>query len=652
MFRDRSSLINVGYGITSRDIPDANKEETNPNPSSGLISKALEDKPVLKFIATTVATLAGTYAANKVVGKGGVRLLDSIQNSADSGSRLGRRFVETASQIKKILDELEGVNRFVADGVDPYERLINRSPDGKIIRPTLTRLTGDTYVSDGARWMTSSEYRSLRSGREPVAVWDYRDEIQQRLVRTARTLPLTLPSAYFTQKLVTDPLFSEKNERNKVKWYNPVDVITDFVKQSTLNITSMILPQGLAGAATQRIKSLVDYQYLDYDFPLTPMQRRAGNTLADIKTVLKSFGQDSEKILSQAARISSSAGYAFTKSVQEQQARSSGGLVLALQDARRGSAASYAASIAAGESRLKRASKAANAFLFGFDPGGGLDSSLGVLDGIPAIRGIAVGGRAFAKNFSGARKAYDVIHGAMAYDEALRASSASPTEARRILDNTISELRKQHKSRISEFAQASLRSQDRRGIAGASQPDTRESFHFAFESDEYARMVEQQLVRMGSDPNSARSLVSGLKIRGLKTSENISQRVTYGISRIDSTSNTDDDFFQILVSRANKELKNRGTRLNVDQVKRAFGNVDLVFQDSNFRENLVQRSALAYSAARKEIIVPSASRLVKPQKAIFTDFTGTIEPNKVDYLARTAAQKLRYKTYQQFWRPC
>jgi hypothetical protein len=62
LFRDRSSLVNIGYGITSRDVPNANKEETNPSPNSGLLSKALDDKPLLKFVATTAFTLVGTYA--------------------------------------------------------------------------------------------------------------------------------------------------------------------------------------------------------------------------------------------------------------------------------------------------------------------------------------------------------------------------------------------------------------------------------------------------------------------------------------------------------------------------------------------------------------------------------------------------------------
>lgn len=648
MFRDRSSLVNIGYGITSRDVPAVNKEETNPNPNSGLLSRALEDKPLLKFAATTVITLGGAYIANNLLRKGGVRLLEKIQRSADSGSRVGRRFVETASQIKRTLDELEGLNRFVADGVDPYERLINRSADGKLIKPTLTKLTGDTYVSDGARWMSSSEYRSLRSGRDPVAVWDYRDEIQQRLARTARSLPLTLPSAYFTQKALTEPLTGQPDEKDKVNWYNPVDVITDFVKQSTLNITNLLLPQGLAGAAVQRIKSLVDYQYLDYDFPLTPMQRRAGQRFADVKTSLKALGQDSEKILAQAARISASAGYAFDQAESEAKRRAGGGLVLALRDARRGASAAAAASTAAGEGKLKRAGRVSQAYLFGNNSPGGVAPTLGAVDGIPAIRGIAVRTRAFTRDFSSARRAYDVIHGAMAYDEALRAAHPNPTEARRMLDLTISNLRSRHKSRISTFAQAAFRSSQSIDPEGANVPDTKANFRFAFEVNEYGRMVEDRLVAFGADRTSAKNMVSGLKISGLNTTKNISQRITFGISSINSTSTDDDNFFQILVNRANKELKGRGRKLSVDQAKRAFATTDAIFQDPTFREGLAQRGQILYDTTRRNIIVPAASNLVRPQRALYSDFDGPINANKTDYLARKTAQKLGIQLTNSF----
>lgn len=639
MFRDRSSLVNVGYGITSRDIPAANKEETRPNPNSGFIAKALEDKPILKFLSTTVATLGGTFVANKLLSKGGVKLAKTLQRSADSGSHLGRTFVESASRLKKALDELEGVNRFVADGLDPYERLINLSPDGSVIKPTLTKLTGDSYVSDGTMWMTSSEFRATRSGREPVAVWGFRDEVQQKLIRGARTLPLTLPSTYLVQKVLTDPLFGNKDEQTRVKWYNPVDVVTDFVKQSTLNITNLLIPQGLAGAANQRIKSLIDSQYLDFPLPLSKSQKKTANKFADIRTILTSFGQDSEQIIQQATRISSSAGYAFSTSVQESQARQ-GGVVLSLRDARRGYRAARLASEASGESKLKRAGRSALSYLFGYENAQNQESFSGAIDAIPSLRGITVGVRNFSKDFRNAKSAYDVIHGAIAYDEALSYVSGDPSQVRRILNSTISDLKRQHKSRISQFAKGSLFSRDIFGLEEANEPDTRGNFSFAFATDEYARSVEKELISLGADKSSARNMVSGLKITGLDTSKNISQRITFGIGRIDSVQDNDSEFFELITKRANKELKNRGKALQVNQVKQAFVKADLQFQDEDFRESLVQRALLAYQGVRNKVLVPSASNLVRPQKALYEEFSGSISENKLDYLGRRVAQKL------------
>lgn len=639
MFRDKSSLANIGYGLTSRDVPESNREESVSNPNSGFIARILNDKPIIKFVSITAATMAGAFASNKLLAKGGIRLAQFAQGKADSGSRLGRRFVEKASQIKKTLDELEGINRFVADGVDPYEKLINRSADGKIIKPTLTKLTGDSYVSDGARWMTSSEYRSLRSGREPVAVWDYKDEIQQRLVRSARSLPLTLPSVYFVQKGVTDR-FKGQDQNNKVNWYNPVDVITDFVKQSTLNVTTMILPQNLAGAGLKRIKSLTDSQYLDYDFPLTPMQKKTANSFADIKTILKSFGQDSEKLLSQASRISASAGYAFRTSLQEQQSRTGGGLVFALREARRGYAAAHAASTASAEGKLKKLQKVSSAYLFGYNDASRSYQTIGAVDGIPGIRGIAIGGKTFTRNFSGGKRAYDVVHGAMSFDEAMRATSSNPTEARRVLSTAISEIKSHRKSRISGFSRASLRSASNPNLDGANEPGTRESFGFAFQADTYGKAVQDKLINLGADPVSAKNMVSGLKISGLDTSRSISERVTLGISRIDSVSDSDEDFFRILVDRANKELKNKGRKLDLGQAREAFRYADALFQSDDFKQSLATRSEMLYQSVKKEIIIPSASALVKPQKALFSEFTGDLQPNKVDYLTRSIANKL------------
>lgn len=406
MFRDKTSLTNIGYGLTSRDIPMSSDEEKRSDPNSGAISRALDDKPIIKFVSTMAATLAASYATSKLFAKGGLKLSKTIQRSADSGSQLGRRFVETAGQIRKTLDELEGINRYVDEGVDPYSRLVYENANKEVIKPQLTRLVGPEYVSDGSMWMTRSEFQAIAAGREPVAEWAFKDELQSNLVRHARTLGLMLPSTYVVQRGLTDPLFGNSDDKPKVSWYNPIDVVTDFVKQSTINITSFIGPQAAAGASAKRLRQLASAPYQDFPLPLSKNQLKTANKIADIKTILMSFGQDSEKLLNQATRISSSAAYAFNTSFQEAQ-RQESGVVFALHQARRGAKAARVASETSGDGKLATAANYAKGYLFGYanktgapiiiGTKGGVANSLGIdeatkgfVDTIPSIRGITV----------------------------------------------------------------------------------------------------------------------------------------------------------------------------------------------------------------------------------------------------------------------
>ena len=407
MFRDKTSLTNIGYGLTSRDIPASSSEEKRANPNSGAIARALDDKPIIKFVSTMAATLAASYATSKLFAKGGIKLAKTIQKTADSGSQLGRRFVETAGQIRKTLDELEGINRYIDDGVDPYARLIYENADRGVIKPQLTRLVGPEYVSDGSMWMTRNEFRAIAAGRQPVAEWAYKDQLQSNLVRHTRSLGLMLPSTYVVQRGLTDPLFGNSDDRPKVNWYNPVDVITDFVKQSTINITTFIGPQAAAGASFSRLKQLASAPYQDFPLPLSSNQLKTANKIADIKTILTSFGQDAEKIVNQATRISTSASYAFNTSFQEAQ-RQESGVVFALNQARRGASAARAASELSSEGKLRSAAKAARSYLFGFKNTTGAEIDLGTtrrgvrnilgvdeatkgfVDTIPSLRGLTV----------------------------------------------------------------------------------------------------------------------------------------------------------------------------------------------------------------------------------------------------------------------
>ena len=140
MFRDKIPLHSLGYGVTNRDYSSAQNEEQRPPSSSGAVSRFLNDKPIVKYLTSTAATLAATFVLNKGLSKGGIKLATTIQRTADSGSHLGTRVVKTAGQIRKTLDELEGLNRYIEDAVDPYARLINRKNDGSISKPILTKL--------------------------------------------------------------------------------------------------------------------------------------------------------------------------------------------------------------------------------------------------------------------------------------------------------------------------------------------------------------------------------------------------------------------------------------------------------------------------------------------------------------------------------
>lgn len=70
MIRDRGPISSLGYGVTSRDVPYREGETEGPSPNSGLLSRALNNHPVLRFATTTTATLLGGTIASKLVKSG------------------------------------------------------------------------------------------------------------------------------------------------------------------------------------------------------------------------------------------------------------------------------------------------------------------------------------------------------------------------------------------------------------------------------------------------------------------------------------------------------------------------------------------------------------------------------------------------------
>ncbi len=101
-----------------------------------------------------------------------------------------------------------------------------------------------------------------------------------------------MPALYITQRAVTDPLFGNNQDRKKVKWYNPADVLADFAKQSVYNIASITGLGAVGGAAFGRAKFYYDLPYAQNpNLSLTAKQMARANRVADVRTILEEVGQ-------------------------------------------------------------------------------------------------------------------------------------------------------------------------------------------------------------------------------------------------------------------------------------------------------------------------------------------------------------------------
>jgi len=93
---------------------------------------------------------------------------------------------------------------------------------------------------------------------------------------------------------LTNPLFGENEDRKKVKWYNPVDVITDFVKTSATNILTITLPfEGIGAGASSARSSIHSFRNSMGSLrDLSPIKQEVGRKLVDLSEVLSEVGHD------------------------------------------------------------------------------------------------------------------------------------------------------------------------------------------------------------------------------------------------------------------------------------------------------------------------------------------------------------------------
>lgn len=322
MIKDPGPIHQLGFGLQSRDL-NYSADQEGAKPESSFIAKSLHDNPVMKFFAVSAATMAGMAVAGQVIKKGGVHLGIKLQQT--SSPRM-TSIIKDVRQARNLIDDWQGITRnaaYYADDAIPGTQLTNREalfvpdPSGKYKVRGEFYSDGNPDVQRGGGWIFSQteKMRAREEGRASLAHWTLKDEISQRMVSQARRLPYELPAAYAIQRGLTDPIFGENRDSN-VKWYNPFDVVSDFVTQSVKNTAFMIAPfESAQGGAVHGWRRLMTYAD---DYPHLPSAQRnaaLAGASRNMKSLLSQVGHDAGQVMNKATQVSSQVSGSFATSI-------------------------------------------------------------------------------------------------------------------------------------------------------------------------------------------------------------------------------------------------------------------------------------------------------------------------------------------------
>lgn len=675
MFRDKGPIHNLGHGVSSRDMPSKEGETETPSPNSGYLAKALDAHPMMRFFASAGTAMLVTTLASRLTKSGGLKLGQALQKSSDAAVTAGRtdalssRAIRSITEIRKELDNLSALHRSI-DGVDdPYLKAVYEV-DGKLTTgydPNLGRRKFFRPLSqEGAR----SSARGLTS--ESAEAWTMRDELQVRLVKAARRMPYELPALYVTQRAITEPLFGQNQEKKRLNWYNPADVITDFVKQSTLNVATMVLPfeaVGAAGAAGRSSLTTLAGSMNDLR-ALSPIQKKAANAAIDIRSLLAEVGQDIGGMTNKVLKMSSQTSGAFAAGVSEA-GNSQPEFVQALRAARHGAKQAVQDMANADRSnRLKVMTARAKGFFTGTT-----DDGIGVLDILPTFKGAGVGVAAGKNQFKALGVAHDVVSGRLTREQALgrltqkfgystedafttalsenasrlKLRGLNGTSADEVLNKAINAVQSQHSSKLTRLSQDFYR-------LGAGGPSTDKfkgsEFYQRSLQDEYKDQLAKHLVNAkGVDQKAADSFVSQIKINQLpsrKEASEVTNRISLG--RKKQFSDDADTFFDDLLERFRGIKGGKDFQAAIgsgNALKDSIEEVDRLFVSEEFRKSLNEKIASRWNQFRVGSMPDIASDVLKPAKQSYLDFIGPISESKQTFLQRKTAQTLGVSLVQK-----
>jgi len=612
-----------------------------------MISDILGKNPAMKFVAASAATMLVGTLASSMVRKGGLKLFSKLETLEKPWAT---NAISDLKAIRDHLDAFQGVTRTYAQGDLREGQLFGR----KILENGSVEIdTGDVQKTSSYFITREERLRALRAGKsgdDVPAIWTFRDEIQQRLVAAARRMPYELPAFYVTQKALVDPLIGDNQDpKKKVNWYNPVDVVTDFVNESAKNALTMMLPFE-AGAAASKQGWRRFMTYGDDLKQLTDSQRTLRTGTLTMQALLGQVGADAVDIANKAINFSSRTTGAFAAGLEEAQ-KSRIGLVDYLHRVRHGTT---------DWSQLSPLQKT-KAFI---------DSS-NVLDVAPGpFKGLSSGIRAADRRYR------EILASQEAYKKFLSLgsrglesdASGTPLNAarktfigRKLQDfGVLGPAETPFGGSMSEALEAELGKsghgmeqlvrqwgmfshgrpvlgQDaNRGIKGG-------DFYYKAIQGQYEDILVKRLISNGVGEKEAERFVLSFKVDRPSASRvddggiSLTKRIRIN-GRGDLSANTEDDFFDNVLKYLNKRTGTNSPSATRGQLKAAISEADGFFLDKGVRAVLDRRVQRQFELIQEEFLPFAAKAQLKELPLDYTRFNkARLSPKELETLQRRTA---------------
>lgn len=632
--RDKGPIFQLGYGVNSRQHLRLDGQEVDgANPAEGPLAKALDDNPVMRFLASSAVAMTGMVVAGAVLRKGGVKLGVKLQE-------MGAFSDETIKGIRKVqhtLDQWQGLTREFADGGN-YQTSKSvfgvRGNDGRVLKDNLIDNNSGFFFSLEEKREAARIAKRTGGLAKSTQEWTARDEIQKRLIGQARRLQYEIPAAYVAQKGIAEPLLGSSED--KVNWKNPVDVFTDFVTESTKLLAFAIMPFETGTAAgKQGIRKLMTYSD-DLGSPIAHKAKMA-NFSVSLKSMLERLGTDSADLLGQTAQYSS---------------RATGSLATGIDAARQ-----HAVNPAFLRHQRRHGATMFSATKIHSDmlkvPGGFIDKQ--VLDTLPGpLRGLGTGIKAAQgkwRDVAAEQEAFNSMmsHG-LNYFEAHTAknvSSAVKASKYETMGDALKGSRQVGSHQILSFA-AALQNLGKGGIGSSAWRNS--EFYRGQMQNEYQKLLRQRLISQGLDDELSHRIATETRFRPPVSSReptHISNRGKLGSSG-KVYAETDDDFFDQIRSRL--DLDDQTYTKVRSALPKAVDESDLIFVDSTYKRYVESKISSEwdhlYNVVAPRVVGEQIDKMAMPYQAF-----DVIGQKELDFMIQATAKKTGLNMVDEFGNP-